>query len=181
MMVFLRALIFSSDATTQTQTAKMIQSYMATDSTDLQSLEDHVYTHGSPPHIRGADKLATIVGSPGATRLDAMENPKYYDKCLRNLFGMVIEVNARIRLQDLDTGAAKGAYDATQPGSSYAETSANEERAWIQHYSCAVCMATQGQRPTLTELNFYYQCVHPIRGIQKQSERFLKSCTEGAW
>ena len=69
---------------------------MATHSKDLQLMEDHVYTHGAPPHIQGADQIATIAGSPGATRLDAMENTKHYERCLKNLFGMVMEINARI-------------------------------------------------------------------------------------
>lgn len=45
---------------------------------------------------------------------------------------MVIECNAGIRTQGLDTNAAEAEYKSTQPGANYAETNANEERAWKQ-------------------------------------------------
>ena len=104
-MIFLRASIFSRDTTTQTKTANMVKTYMATQNEDLETLREHVSTHGSPPHVQGIDQLVTIAGSPGAMRLDAMDNPRYFEKCLKNMFDMVIECNSRMRVQDFDTSA----------------------------------------------------------------------------
>ena len=105
---------------------------MATRNEDLEALRAHVMTHGSPPHVRGMEQLVNITGSPGATRLNAMDNPKYFEQCAKNMFEMVIECNSRLRVQDFDTDAADKTYRATQPGDSYAEASSNEERAWRQ-------------------------------------------------
>ena len=76
--------------------------------------------------------MTTIAGSPGLSRLCAVDNPKYYERCLGNLFHMVIECNSRICVQGLDTGAAALEYQNTKPGSNYAETKTNEDRAWAQ-------------------------------------------------
>ena len=61
-----------------------------------------------------------------------MENPKYSEHCLKNMFDMVIECNSRIRAQGLDTNAAETEHMSTEPGWNYAETNAKEERAWKQ-------------------------------------------------
>jgi hypothetical protein len=45
---------------------------------------------------------------------------------------MVIECNARICIQGMDTNAAEREYMSTKPGANYAETQTNEERAWTQ-------------------------------------------------
>ena len=45
---------------------------------------------------------------------------------------MVVECNSRICVQGLDTGAADVEYRSTGPGLNYAETQANENRAWAQ-------------------------------------------------
>ena len=61
-----------------------------------------------------------------------MDNPGYFEKCLKNMFDMVIECNSRMRVQDFDTSAADEQYKATKPGDSYVEARTNEERAWRQ-------------------------------------------------
>ena len=61
-----------------------------------------------------------------------MENPKYFERCLRHLFDMIIKCNARICIQGMDTDTAERDYKATKPGANYAETQTNEERAWTQ-------------------------------------------------
>ena len=134
-MVFLRALIFSTDTTTQAQTANMVKTYnvMATKNEDLEALREHVLTRGSPPHVHGIQQPVTITGSPGATRINAMDNPKYFkfEQCMKTfMFDMVIECNSRMLIQDFDTDAADKTYKATKPGDSYAEASSNEGRAW---------------------------------------------------
>ena len=100
-----------------------------------------------------------------------MENPQYYDRCLKNLFGMVVEVNARIRVQDLDTAAAKTAYHATQPGHSYAETSTNEERAWIQ-----LCRAHGNTQPKTDHdrIEFLLSLCASYQGHNKTQRTLLK-------
>jgi len=100
-----------------------------------------------------------------------MENPQYYDRCLKNLFGMVVEVNARIRMQDLGTAAAKEIYDATQPGHSYAETSTCEERAWIQ-----LCRAHGNTRPRTDydRIEFLLSLCASYQGHTKTKRALLK-------
>jgi hypothetical protein len=93
-MVFLRALIFSSDTTTQRATASVIKAYMATRNTDLKGLQEHIIRHGSPQSEKNSDSMVTIANSPGCGRLCAISNPKYYEHCLENMFQMVIECNA---------------------------------------------------------------------------------------
>ena len=46
-MMFLRALTFSSDETTQRTTANVIKAYMATENADLKDLQGHINRHGS--------------------------------------------------------------------------------------------------------------------------------------
>ena len=92
----MRALIFSSDVTTQSATANMLKVYLATHNTDLQALQEYVAIHGSPPHIAGIDEVVSVSGSPGMTRLSAVDNPKYFEQCLRNAFDMITECNSRI-------------------------------------------------------------------------------------
>ena len=79
-MIFLRALIFSSDITTQQATANMVKVYCATKNADIQALQDHVTRHGSPPYVPGIEAMAKIGGSPGMERLSAMGNPKYFER-----------------------------------------------------------------------------------------------------
>ena len=104
-MIFLRALIFSSATTTQRTTANMIKAYFDTKNiTNLRALEDHVYKHGTPPTTE--HDIDTIEGAPGLERLSAVRNPKYFEQCLRNMFDMVVECNSRINVQSQDTTAA---------------------------------------------------------------------------
>lgn len=128
-MIFLRALIFSSDATTKTATANMVKAYMATTTADLGLLQEHMVRHGAPPFVPDSDSMTTIAGSPGPSCLCAVDNLTYYERCLGNFFHMVIECNSRICVQGLDTGAAALEYQNTKPGSNYAETKTNEDRA----------------------------------------------------
>ena len=132
LMIFLRALIFSSDITTQQATANMVKVYCATKNADIQALQDHVTRHGSPPYVPGIEAMAKIGGSPGMERLSAMGNPKYFERCLKNMFDMVVECNSRINVQGLDTVAASKAYLATKAGRNYTETKTLEECAWAQ-------------------------------------------------
>ena len=131
-MVFLRALILSTDNTTQQTTAGMIKAYCATRTEDLQSLQAHVMRHGSPSCVQNIDDITATANTPGMGQLCAMENTQYFEHCLTNMFDMVIECNARIRTQGLDTNAAENEYRSTEPGENYAETNTKEERAWKQ-------------------------------------------------
>ena len=142
-MVFLRALIFSADETTKTTTADMIRAYMATQTDELGSLQEHVIRHGAPPCVPHSSSMTTIAGSPGLSRLSAADNPKYYERCLGNLFHMVVECNSRICVHGLDTAAAELEYANTQPGQNYAETKTNEDQAWAQ-----LCRVHGNGRPT---------------------------------
>ena len=132
LMIFMRALIFSSDTTTQSATANMLKVYLATRNTELPALQEYVARHGSPPHITGIEEVVTISGSPGMTRLSAVDNPKYFELCLRNMFDMIVECNSRICVAGLDTTAAAAAYMSTKAGNCFAETRTVEERAWAQ-------------------------------------------------
>ena len=114
----------------------MIKTYFATANADLKLPQEHINRHDSPPCITGgittiSGGITTIEGSPGMHRLSAMENPKYFEQCLRNLFDMAIEWNARICMQGMDTNAAAREYLSTKLGNNYAETKTNEERAWV--------------------------------------------------
>ena len=131
-MIFLRALIFSSDETTQRTTANVVKAYMATENADLKDLQGHINRHGSPPCVQHTESMITIGKSPGVGRLCAINNPRYYENCVENLFHMVIECNSRINVQGLDTVTAELEYRKTKPGSNFAETKTNEERAWAQ-------------------------------------------------
>ena len=102
---------------------------MATTTADLGLLQEHVVRHGAPLCVPDSDIMTTIAGSPGLSRLCAVENPKYYERCLGNLFQMGIECSSRICVQGLDTGAAEMECTSTKPGSNYAETKTNEDRA----------------------------------------------------
>ena len=92
----------------------MIKAYCscATRTEDLRSLQEHLILmrHGSPPCVHDIDDITAIANTPGMGRLCAMENPKYFEHCLENMLGMVIECNARIRTQGLDTDAAEKEY-----------------------------------------------------------------------
>ena len=57
LMIFMRALIFSSDTTTQSATANMLKVYLATRNTELPALQEYVARHGSPPHITGIEEV----------------------------------------------------------------------------------------------------------------------------
>ena len=95
-----------------------------------QGLRENVLQHGTSPAVPGAEDMASIAGSPGIKRLGIIDGPSIYEACLKNLFNMVIEVNARAHTQGLGTRAAMEAYEAAKPGTSYAETGAIEEDAW---------------------------------------------------
>ena len=97
LMIFMRALIFSSDVTTQSATANMLKVYLATRNTDLQALQEYVAIHGSPPHIAGIDEMVSISGSPGMTRLSAIDNPKIF----RTVPQKRIRHGHRVQFQDL--------------------------------------------------------------------------------
>ena len=130
LMLILRALIFSADPTTQTRSARMLKAYLATPNDQLTALRDHVTKHGSPPAVEGMDSIVGVVDTPGLARLAAAENPEYYEACLKNVFDMVIEVNARAHTQGLGTADAMRIYDETRPGVNYADTSVREDNAW---------------------------------------------------
>ena len=168
-MVFMRALIFSSDPTTQQTTASILQAYFAAKNEDLQALQDHVFRHGAPPCIYDID---TIQGTPGLDRLSAVENPKYFEMCLRNIFDMVIECNSRICLQSQDTKAAEEEYRSTTPGENYAETKTNEERAWVQ-----LCRAHGNQQPKTDydRINFLLDLCAAYQGHTKTRRALLKA------
>ena len=82
--------------------------------------------------MQHTDSIVTIANSPGLGRLCAIDNPKYYEQCLENMFHMVIECNSRINVQGVDTTAAELEYRKTKAGANFAETKTNEERAWAQ-------------------------------------------------
>ena len=125
-MIFLRALIFSSDETTQPTTANGIKSYLATHNADLKDLQGYIIRHGSSLCVQNDDNMVTIENSPGRDRLCAINNPKYYEKCLENMFRMVVECNSRISVQGSDTSAADVEHNKTKPGTNFAETKTNE-------------------------------------------------------
>jgi hypothetical protein len=81
-MVFMRALIFSSDPTTQQTTASILQAYFAAKNEDLHALQDHVFRHGAPPCIYDID---TIQGTPGLDRLSAVKIRNTL-KCVSEIF-----------------------------------------------------------------------------------------------
>ena len=174
-MIFLRALIFSADTTTQAQTANMVKTYMATENEDLEALRKHVHTHGSPPHVQGIQQLVHITGSPGAARLSAIDNPTYFEQCMKNMFDMVIEVNSRMRVQDFDTDAAYMTYMATKSGDSYADASSNEERAWRQ--LCRVHGNTQ-PRTDFDRVQFMLTLCATYQGHNKTKRALLKALRE---
>ena len=139
-MVFLRALIYSSDKPTQQQTtASVIKTYMVTQNADLKDLQEHVIRHGSPPCVHNVDSMVTIANSPGLNRLCGIENPKYYGRCLENMFQMAIKCNLRISIQGLNTAAAELDHKKTKLGNfSQKRKQTNNEHG----HSCAVFMAT---------------------------------------
>ena len=77
----------------------MLKAYLATPNAQLSALRDHVVTHGSPPAVEGMDSMVGVADTPGLHRLEATVNPKHYEACLKNVFDMVIEVNARAHTQ----------------------------------------------------------------------------------
>ena len=64
-----------------------------------------MYRHGAPPTTK--NEVATIKGAPELERLSAVDNPKYFEQYLRNMFDMVIECNSRINVQGQATNAAE--------------------------------------------------------------------------
>ena len=173
MMVFLRALIFSSDATTQQTTANVIKAYCATQTAGLKTLQEHVRRHGSPPCIPGIDAITAVANTPRMGRLCAMENPKYFEHCLKNMFDMVIECNSRIQTQGLDTGAAENEYMtlSTEPGGNYAETNAKEEHAWKQ--LCRV-HGNSTPKPDFHRIEFLLTLCEKYQGHNKTKRTLLK-------
>ena len=163
----MRALIFSSDPTTQQTTASILRAYFAATNDELQALQDHVYRHGAPPCTE--DDIDTIQGTPGQNRLSAVENPKYFEMCISNIFDMVIECNSRICLQCQDTKEAEKTYRSTLPGDNYAATKTNEERAWVQ-----LCRAHGNPQP---ETDHDMISVSHTRDTQKRDERCSKHST----
>ena len=130
-MLILRALFFSTDPTTQTRSARMLKAYLATPNAQLSALRDHVVKHGSPPAVEGMDSMVGTTDTPGLNRLEVTVNPVHYEACLKNVFDIVIEVNARARTQGLGTADAMRIYNETQPGNNYADTIiVKEETAW---------------------------------------------------
>ena len=150
----------------------MVKTYMATQNDDLEALRQHVQTHGSPPHVHGIQQLVHIAGSPGAARLNTMDNPKYFEQCMKNMFDMVIECNSRMRVQDVDTDAAYKTYKATKPGDSYAEASSNEERAWRQ--LCRVHGSTQ-PKTDFDRIEFMLTLCATYQGHSKTKRALLKA------
>ena len=73
----------------------MLKAYLATSNDQLTALRDHVTKHGSPPAVEGMDSIVGVVGTPGMARLEAAENPEHYEACLKNVFDMIVGVNAR--------------------------------------------------------------------------------------
>ena len=171
MMIFLRALIFSRDTTTQTQTANMVKTYMATQNEGLEMLREHVLTHGSPPHVPGIDQLVALAGSLGAMRLDAMDNPKYFEKCLKNMFDMVIECNSRMRRCVYRTSTLKQPANSTRRRSLATVMQKQAQMRSVRGDSCAAYMATQHQKLTLTGLSSCCRWLLPIRDIKRPNER----------
>ena len=66
-MIFLRALIFSSDEITQRTTVNVVKAYMATEHADLKDLhvQGHINRHGSSPCVQHTESMVTIEKSPG--------------------------------------------------------------------------------------------------------------------
>ena len=146
-MVFLRALIFSSDTTTQRTTASVIKAYMATPNTDLKGLQEHVIRHGSPPYEKNIDGMVTIANSPGCGRLCAIKTSKYYEHGLENMFQMVIECNARISIQGLDTAEQNWSTKRRRLG----QILPKQKQTKNEHgHSCAVFIETTNRPPTTT-------------------------------
>lgn len=155
-MLILRALTFSTDPTTQSRTAKMLKACMATPHDQVNGLREHVRQHGTPPAVSGVEDMASIAGSPGVERLGTIEGPSIYEACLKNLFNMIIEVNARARTQGMGTQAAMETYKTTKPGTSYADTSVIEEDAWQ-----ALCQVYGTRRPKTD------QAPQAVRGLSR--------------
>ena len=101
-----------------------------------------------------------------------MDNPKYFEQCMKNMFDMVIECNSRMRVQDFDTDAANKTYMATKPGGSYADASSNEERAWRQ--LCRVYGNTQ-PKTDFDRVEFLLTLCATYQGHDKTKRALLKA------
>ena len=101
-----------------------------------------------------------------------MENPKYFERCLRHLFDMIIKCNARICIQGMDTDTAERDYKATKPGANYAETQTNEERAWTQ-----LCRVHGNATPTTKyhRVEFLLMMCAKYQGHSKTKRTLLKA------
>ena len=119
LMLILQALIFPADPTTQPRSTRTMKAYLATPNNKLAALRDHMLTHGPSPAVEGMDSIVGMVDTPELARLEAIQNPEHCEACLKNVFGMAIEVNARARTQGLSTADAMRIYYETQPGGNY--------------------------------------------------------------
>ena len=148
----------------------MLKVYLATPNDKLTALRDHVVTHGSPPPVEGMDSIVGVVDTPGLARLEATENPEYYEACLKNMFDMIIEVNARARTQGLGTADTMRIYDETQPGGNYADTSVKEDNAWTLRLKVFSAEASvhRSPRPTMTGWSFCSGSVGSTRDTTKR-------------
>ena len=144
---------------------------MSTHNADLKGLQGHIIKHGSSPCVQQIDDMITIQDSPGRDRLCAIANPVYYEKCLENMFHMVVECNSRISVQGLDTAAAEVEYSKTKPGENFAETRTNEARAWAQ-----LCRVHGNARPKTdyNRIEFLLALCEQYQGHSKTKRALLK-------
>ena len=139
----------------------------------MQSLQDHISRHGSSPHVEGIDAMGTILDSPGMARvrLSAVDSPKDFERCLRNLVDIVIECNSWISVQGSDTIAATREYLATKAGRNYVETKTLQECAWEQ-----LCKVHGNSRPKIDHdrIEFLLAQCAAYRGHHKTKRTLLK-------
>ena len=145
----------------------MVKTYMATTAAELGSLEEHMIRHGAPPCVPNSDSMTTIAGSPGRSRLCAADNPKYYERCLGNLFHMFIECNRGSACLDwtlvlLRWSTRKQSLGRTMP---------KQKQMNTEHgHNCAVYMEMGSQRLTTTGSITCGRCVSGNRGTPRRNE-----------